>query len=197
MPPVPIRRLLMAVVLCFALVGGSGAAYATAGQEASTPAYGVVAQQVPASDPTPSPTTSEEKQRFAKTRFVLNAGLAAGATYEWIYKPFKEGKFRHGAHGRTFALVKAALAGGFAYNRLKAALHNAQADPTLSRALAPVQNSIESLRDLPTRLRHGETPDDIANHYNSVINSVKDAGKSAGANVTNQVPSADQLTSGG
>jgi hypothetical protein len=186
----------MAVVLCCALVGGSGAAYGAVGQEASTPGYAVVGPEVPASDPTPSPTTSQEKQKFAKTRFVLNAGLAAGATYEWIYKPFKEGKFRKGAHGRTGTLIKAGLAAAFTYNRLKAAVHNAQGDPLLSRAIAPLQNGIESLKDLPSKLRRGETPEDIAQHFNGVIGGVKDAGKSAGVDVKNQVPSFSQLTGG-
>lgn len=182
MPPVPIRRLLLAVVICCALVGGSGAAYAAAGR------------LVPAQDPTPSPTTSAEKQQFAKTRFVLNAGLAAGAAYEWIWKPFKQGKFRHGADHRIMTLVKAGLAGAFTYNRLRAALHNAQGDPTLSKAVAPLQNSVEKLKDLPNKLRHGESADNIAGQYNDVINDVKGAGASAGADVTNQVPSVEQLT---
>jgi hypothetical protein len=77
-----------------------------------------------------SPTSSVAKQKLAKTRFVANAGLAAGATYQWIVKPYRNGKFKKGANGRTVALVKAGLAGTFAYNRLKHAMNNAKGDPT-------------------------------------------------------------------
>ncbi|MFB9587782.1 hypothetical protein [Streptomyces racemochromogenes] len=143
---------------------------------------------------TPSPTTSAEKQKFAKTRFVANAGLAAGATYQWIVKPYREGKFKKGAKGRTFALIKAGLAGAFAYNRLKAAAENAKGDPLLSKAMGPLTAGIESLKGLATKLRKGEAGDADIDAFNNVINGVKEAGKSAGATVTDTVPSTSQLT---
>ncbi|GAA1598513.1 hypothetical protein GCM10009731_59340 [Streptomyces globosus] len=141
----------------------------------------------------PSPTTSAERQRFAKTRFVANAGLAAGATYQWIIKPYQQGKFRKGASGRTFTLIKAALAGAFAYNRLKAAVGNAQADPLLSKALAPLTAGIESLKEMATKLRKGDIAEADISSFQNVINGVKDAGKSAGAPVKDQVPSVSEL----
>lgn len=142
---------------------------------------------------TPSPTTSAERQKFAKTRFVANAGLAAGATYQWIVKPYREGKFKKGAQGRTFALIKAGLAGAFAYNRLKAAVENAKGDPLLSKALAPLTAGIESLKGLGSKLRKGEAGDADIDAFNNVIDGVKEAGKSAGAEVVDKVPSASQL----
>ncbi|MFD0267396.1 hypothetical protein ACFVGY_12480 [Streptomyces sp. NPDC127106] len=141
----------------------------------------------------PTPTTTAERQKFAKTRFVLNAGLAAGATYQWIIKPYRAGKFKKGASGRTFALVKAGLAGAFAYNRLKAAVNNAKGDPLLSKALVPLTAGIESLKGLGTKLRSGQAGDADISSFEGVINGVKDAGKSAGAPVTDQVPSLSQL----
>ncbi|QTD98232.1 hypothetical protein [Streptomyces cyanogenus] len=195
--PVPIRRLVVALTLCCALVAG---ATACGGEQASTrsstkssaqPSGEVRAE--PAAD-TPSPTTSVERQKFAKTRFVANAGLAAGATYQWIVKPWKAGKFKKGAKGRRTTLIKAGLAGAFAYNRLKAAQKNAQADPTLSKALAPLTAAIESLKSLPSKLRSGDG--NAASLFNDVIGDVKDAGKSAGAPVQDQVPSGSQLAKG-
>ncbi|MBW8796355.1 MAG: hypothetical protein JF597_22985 [Streptomyces sp.] len=187
--PVPIRRLVVTLTLCCALVAGvTACAGSTRSKSVDT---GLAA--APVAD-TPSPSTSAEKQKFAKTRFVANAGLAAGATYQWIVKPWKAGKFKKGAHGRTFALIKAAAAGGFAYKRLKAAQRNAQGDPLLSKALAPLTTAIDGLKGLPAKLRKGDTG--AASSFNDVINSVKDAGKSAGAPVHNQVPSAGQLTGG-
>ncbi|MGW6390107.1 hypothetical protein ACWFR1_06275 [Streptomyces sp. NPDC055103] len=145
---------------------------------------------------TPSASATFEQQRLAKTRFVANAGLAAGATYQWIVKPYRAGKFTKGADGRTFALVKAGLAGAFTYNRLKAATNNAKGDPLLSKAVAPLTAGIESLKDLGTKLRKGEVGDADVGAFESVINSVKDAGKSAGAEVVDKVPSASQLSGG-
>ncbi|MFE9135773.1 hypothetical protein [Streptomyces sp. NPDC007355] len=142
---------------------------------------------------TPSSTSTFEQQKLAKTRFVANAGLAAGATYQWIVKPYRAGKFKKGADGRTFALVKAGLAGAFTYNRLKAALDNAKGDPLLSKAVAPLTAGIESLKDLGTKLRKGEAGAADVGAFEGIINSVKNAGKSAGAEVVEKVPSTSQL----
>ncbi|MEU9165880.1 hypothetical protein AB0D29_37100 [Streptomyces sp. NPDC048424] len=145
---------------------------------------------------TPSPSTSAEKQKFAKTRFVANAGLAAGATYQWIIKPYRAGKFKKGAKGRTFALIKAGLAGAFAYNRLKAASDNAKGDPLLAKAMAPLTAGIASLKGLGSKLRKGQAGDADINSFDDVISSVKEAGKSAGAEVVDKVPSTSQLSGG-
>ncbi|MFF8590311.1 hypothetical protein ACF061_02515 [Streptomyces sp. NPDC015220] len=187
--PVPIRRLAVALTLCCALLAGSAAwaASQSGGQQQTDPTAAVVAA-------TPSPTTSAERQKFAKTRFVANAGLAAGATYEWIWKPYKEGKFKKGAHGRKATLLKAGLAGAFTYNRLKAAVRNAKGDPTLSKALAPLNSAIDGLKDLPAKLRKGDGS--AAKSFNDTIDKVKGAGKDAGAPVQNKVPSTSDLKSG-
>ena len=189
--PVPIRRLCVALTLCCALLAG-----ATACGSATGDATQNTAAVVAAAAATPSPSTTVERQKLAKTRFVANAGLAAGATYQWIVKPWKAGKFKKGASGRRFALVKAGLAGAFAYNRLKAAKKNAQGDPALSKALAPLTAGIASLKDLPSKLRKGDSTDATVSSFDDIINKVKDAGKSAGAEVTDKVPSAGQLAGG-
>jgi hypothetical protein len=143
-----------------------------------------------------SPTSSVQQQKLAKTRFVANAGLAAGATYQWIVKPYRNGKFKKGANGRTAALVKAGLAGTFAYNRLKHAVNNAKGDPTLSKLVVPLTGAIDSLKGLPAKLRKGESTDSVVNSFQDTISSVKTEGKDAGATVTDQVPSLSQLKSG-
>ncbi|MFF4346374.1 hypothetical protein [Streptomyces sp. NPDC001530] len=188
--PVPIRRLIVALALSCALLAGATAC----GSGGTTEDTAVAMPATPT--PTPTPTSSAEKQKFAKSRFVANAGLAAGATYEWIVKPWKDGKFKKGAEGRKLALVTAGLAGGFVYNRLKAAAKNAKGDPTLSKAIAPLTADIDALKDQPSKLRNGDSIDAAASSFEDVINKVKDAGKSAGAEVKDQVPSASQLTGG-
>lgn len=202
------RRALTAVVLSTALLAGATACGSGGGDRgqreevssASVAELAALAAAEPAAveadeaaAPTPSPSTTAEKQKFAKTRFVANAGLAAGATYQWIIKPYRAGKFKKGADGRTFALIKAGLAGAFAYNRLKAAAENAKGDPLLSKAMGPLTAGIESLKGLGSKLRKGEAGDADIDAFNNVVNGVKEAGKSAGAEVTDKVPSVSQL----
>ncbi|MFF3888010.1 hypothetical protein [Streptomyces sp. NPDC001914] len=186
--PVPIRRLIVALTLSCVLIGGATACGGDDSDQDTAAATGLAA--------TPTPSTSAEKQKFAKTRFVANAGLAAGATYQWIVKPWRAGTFKKGAEGRRLALVKAGLAGTFAYNRLKAASKNAEGDPALSRAVAPLAAGIAALKGLPAKLRDGDSTDSVVNSFDDVINQVKSAGRSAGAEVKDKVPSASQLSGG-
>ncbi|MEU0916215.1 hypothetical protein [Streptomyces cyaneofuscatus] len=187
---VPLRRPLVAFLLaCAVLV--SATACGDSGDSGSATGTGTSSS---ASASAASPSASAEKQRLAKTRFVANAGLAAGATYQWIVKPYRAGTFKKGAEGRTFALVKAGLAGGFAYNRLKAAAENAKGDPLLSKAVAPLTAGIESLQGMATKLRNGEAGEGDIGAFESVIDSIKNAGKDAGAEVKDKVPSTSQLT---
>ncbi|WUH74232.1 hypothetical protein OG389_11645 [Streptomyces sp. NBC_00435] len=203
------RRALTAVLLSCALLGGATACGSGGGDNAAAGQSDEVsvamaafaeadaaasAEDAEAAAASPAPTSPAEKQKFAKTRFVANAGLAAGATYQWIIKPYRDGKFKKGAKGRRFALVKAGLAGAFAYNRLKAASENAKGDPLLSKAVGPLTAGIESLKGLGSKLRKGDAGDADIGAFENVINGVKDAGKSAGATVTDKVPSAGQLT---
>ncbi|QEU94678.1 hypothetical protein CP970_30680 [Streptomyces kanamyceticus] len=178
--PVSVRRAGVSLTLCCTLLVGATACNDDDKDSAATP----------------TGSSSAEKQKFAKTRFVANAGLAAGATYQWIVKPFRAGKFKGGADGRRFALIKAGLAGAFTYNRLKAATKNAQGDPTLAKAVAPLTAGIDALKDLPSKLRKGEGTDSIVNSFDGIINDVKGAGSSAGAEVKDKVPSAGELAKG-
>ncbi len=144
----------------------------------------------------PSASSSEDKVRFAKTKFVANASLASGAVYQWIYKPHKAGTFKSGAKGRTAALVKGGLAAAFAYNRFKAAIHDAKGDPLLSKAVAPLTGSVDKLKELGSKIKSGNASDADFNQIQSTVNDVKNAGSHNGANVTDKVPSQKELTGG-
>ncbi|MFJ6610804.1 hypothetical protein ACIQPT_11035 [Streptomyces sp. NPDC091289] len=187
---VTLRRTPAALLLSCALLAGTTAC----GDSGDTAGGNAASASAAANSSGASPSASAEKQRLAKTRFVANAGLAAGATYQWIVKPYRAGTFKKGAEGRKFALVKAGLAGGFAYNRLKAATENAKGDPLLSKAVAPLTAGIESLKGLGTKLRKGEAGEGDIGAFESVIDSIKNAGKDAGAEVKDKVPSTSQLT---
>lgn len=178
---IPLRRVLPALVLAAALLLVPACGSSTSGAPGSSAGSA-------------SPTTTAQKQKLAKTRFVANASLAAGATYQWIVKPYRAGKFKKGASRRTFTLVKAGLAGAFAYNRLKAASVNAKGDPTLSKLMAPVTAGIASLKDLPAKLRKGQDAGATVGSFDSIINQVKDAGGKAGADVTDKVPALSDLS---
>ncbi|MFF3734807.1 hypothetical protein ACFYXM_32130 [Streptomyces sp. NPDC002476] len=179
---VPAHRLLLSLLLsCTVLVGIAGCGGDGGGTRSVSGSV------------SPGDTSSAQKQRLAKTRFVANAGLAAGATYQWIVKPYRAGKFKKGADGRQLTLVKAGLAGGFAYDRLKAAVANAKGDPLLSKAVAPLTAGIESLKGLGEKLRRGQAGEGDIGAFEDVIDNVKGAGRSAGAEVKDKVPSASQL----
>ena len=141
-----------------------------------------------------APSTSADRVKLAKTKFVANVGLAAGASYQWLYKPFKAGTFKKGAKGRTFAVVKAGLAGAFTYNRLKAALNDAKGDPTLSKATTALQSGVDKIKGLPSKIKGGTATDADFNQLQSVVDGVKQAGTSNGLTITDKVPSAGQLT---
>ncbi len=179
----PLRRLCLALLLSAVLVSS------TACGDSGSDAGGTATAAADA-----SPTASAGAQKYAKTKFVANAGLAAGAAYQWIVKPYRAGKFKKGAQGRTTTMVKAGLAGLFAYNRLKAAADNAKGDPALAKAVAPLTAGIEKLKGLDTKIRKGEADEGDIGAFQSVINDIKDAGKSAGAEVKNKIPSVSDLS---
>ena len=189
MPTTTLRNSVAAGTLAVSMLVLPACSSSSKSGAATTNAIGAAAATAPA------PTTSAERVKLAKTKFVLNASLAAGAAYQWIYKPFKAGTFKKGAKGRTLALIKGGLAGAFTYNRLSAALTDAKGDPTLSKATGALTAAVASLKDLPSKIKGGKATDADFNQVNTVVDSVKQAGSANGLNVTDQVPSAGQLTS--
>jgi hypothetical protein len=75
---------------------------------------------------------------FAKTKFLLHAGLAFGAIHRYIYKPLRNGALRSGAPGRIRVLLKGATAALFAVHELRVA-HD---DALSSNLLRPLANKI-------------------------------------------------------
>jgi hypothetical protein len=133
-----------------------------------------------------SGTTSTTK--FAKTKFVIHAGLAFGAFHHWIYKPIKAGDLKHPLQHKL-AIVKAGLAGAFVYHELKLALGDAQADPTLAKLVAPITALQNKISGLPAAVKNGSvTPDDIQ-QYDNEISSISQQAQAAGQTITEQVPS--------
>ena len=90
--------------------------------------------------------------RFAKTKFLLHAGIASGAFYRYIYKPYRSGAFKKTAPGRSKALTKAAASGLVVVHELKIAARDARCDgPTLKKLAGPISavlTAVTSLRAL-------------------------------------------------
>lgn len=108
---------------------------------------------------------------FAKTKFLIHAGLAFGAFHRYIWKPFRSGGFtpplRHKA-----AIVKAGLAALFAYHEAKLALQDAQASPLLSKLVSPLTSLEGRLASLGTQLKQGKLDAPGISAANSSVNSV-------------------------
>jgi hypothetical protein len=126
---------------------------------------------------------------FAKTKFLLHAGLAFGAFHRYIYKPYKAGGFSPPSQHKA-AIVKAGLAGLFAYHETKIALQDARASKVLSRLLGPVLAVQTGLRTLAGRLHGGNLDAAGIESTNGAINSLGAQSKSAGATISDHTPPA-------
>ena len=167
----PAPLIWMAILLVAAAIAGCGG-----GTNAST--AGVSAGG--------GATSSTGTTHFAKTKFVLHAGLAFGAFHRYIYKPYKEGKFSGGLLHHKLATIKAALAAGFAYHEIKLALHDARSSKLLSKALSPLLALQTKLGSLESELKHGSVDGSAITSASSDAGQTSQAGAKAGQPVTDQ-----------
>lgn len=130
-------------------------------------------------------TTSHVK--LAKTKFGLHAGLAFGAFHHFIYRPFRSGALRHPLQHKL-AFANAALAVVFVRHELVLALHDAQADRTLSRVVAPITALQAKLTATRSAIKSGNVNGAQLNQTNGSIGSIKQQAASAGHPITEQVP---------
>jgi hypothetical protein len=99
--------------------------------------------------------TSNTKS-FAKTRFAADLGGAFFLSRRYLYQPYRAGKFKKGASGRTFAIIKGTAAAAASVKLLKNARDNAQANPTLCKTIArPLSALIDQLGGIGGALRSG------------------------------------------
>ena len=144
--------LLVSAALLLAGCGGGDTSSAgpSAGSGVSSSPTAAASSSGPAACPT------ENTRSFAKTRFVADLGGAAFLTKRYIYGPYRDGKFRKGASGRTVAVVKAGVAAATSVKLLKNARDNAQANPTLCTSIAgPLSAASASLGGVTTALSSG------------------------------------------
>lgn len=160
------RRLsLLITALMMALVVGCGgdsdSANTTTAQTPGAVSSGDASQTGSAS-PSSAACASAGTRKFAKTRFLANAGLAYGAFNRYILKPYQAGKFTKGADGRVAALAKAGASAVFVADQLRRAKNNAAADPTLCKLAVPLEKAAVSLTGLVAGLKSGNfNPTDL------------------------------------
>ena len=133
--------VLLVVAGCVATVGVTGCGSSKSSSSA-------------AQSSTPAGTSTTSKTSFAKTKFVLHFGLAAGAFHRYIYKPFKSGAFSHPL-SHKLALVKAAAAAGFTYHELKLAAVDVRSSKILSALFSPITLLAANFAALARDFRHG------------------------------------------
>ena len=167
-----------AVLIC--VLAALGIALAGCGSSSSSSSSGGAAAAS-----TTSATTSSIG--LAKTKFVLHAGLAFGAFHRWIYKPLKAGELQHPL-SHKLTTIKAALAVGFIVHELKLALADAQADPTLSKLVAPITAIQSKFSGAVSGIKSGNVDTAGLNSVESAIGSLKSQASSAGQSITEQTP---------
>jgi hypothetical protein len=174
-------RITIIAVLGVLTLGVAGCGSSTSSSSASAPAAGATSSAA-------SGTSATSTTKFAKTKFVLHAGLAFGAFHRWIYKPAKAGTLTH-PFQHPLTAAKAALAAAFTYHELKLALADAQADPTLSKLVAPITALQDKFRGVSDSVKSGDVSSGDVGGLDSAISSLKSQAASAGQTITEQAPS--------
>jgi hypothetical protein len=131
---------------------------------------------------TPQACPTAQTRKFAKTRFITNAGLAAGAFKRYIYDPYRRGDFKGGSEKHKRTIVKAAAAGLFTLDQLRRARANVQADPTLCKALsAPMQKLGVAMKSMVDKLKKGDVDPTSIGAASGALEQTRGAAGSAGA----------------
>ena len=175
------KRVLVLVVsltmVVFLAAGCKSSSTAAAGSGASVSTSSVAsASAVPTSCPTSA-------SGFAKTKFVTHAALGFGAFHRYIYKPYRAGTFKSGAHGRITGFIKAGLAALFIKREVRLAAQAAQNSPALCKViLAPLRTVSETVQDAVSKLKQGDTSGVGA--VEGAISQVESKSSSQGSSIT-------------
>jgi hypothetical protein len=172
------KRLLVLVVslalVVFLAAGCQSSSTAAAGN-------GVSATSIASASAAPTSCPSEASG-FAKTEFVAHAALGFGAFHRYIYKPYRAGTFRSGAHGRLAAFVKAGLAVLVVKREVRLAFAAAQNSPALCRLIvSPLRTVSETGQAAVSKLKQGDASGVGA--VESAVSQVESQSASQGTNI--------------
>lgn len=174
-----ISLLLTALMLAFTVSCGGDDTTGTATQPGAA-ASGATGTASPSS----SACASAGTRKFAKTRFLVNAGLAYGAFNRYILNPYQAGKFKQGVDGRVAALAKAGASAVFVADQLRRAKNNAAADPSLCKLAVPLEKAAVALTGLVSGLKTGSfNPADLIG-ADSLLKQIGKDSAGAGATIT-------------
>jgi len=130
---------------------------------------------------TPPSSSGQAHIHFAKTKFVLHAGLAFGAFHRWIYKPFKAGDFSHPLRHKL-DVVKALAAAAFVSHEVLLARQDVGASKLLRRVVLPLVTIGGAVAVIRSALKSHQAPSaSTVGSANSSISTVKSDSASGGA----------------
>jgi hypothetical protein len=179
-----VARAVVVLVLPLLVIAGCGPTSSTSSAPPAGPATSSATADPSssASDAAPvdggCPATATTS--FAKTKFVLHAGLAFGAFHRYLWKPYRAGTFGKGASGRVTAFVKGGLAALFVKREVRLASEDVKADPTLCRAIAaPLASIGNDVQGAVDRLKGGDASG--LDRVDSSITSAESASSKGGA----------------
>jgi hypothetical protein len=171
------RSLVLVVSLALVVVLAAGCKSSSTAAAGS----GVSATSVASASVAPTSCPSEASG-FAKTEFVAHAALGFGSFHRYIYKPYRAGTFRSGAHGRLTAFVKAALAALFIKREVRLAFAAAQNSPALCKLIvSPLRTVSETVQTAVSKLKQGDASGVGA--IDSAISQVESQSSSQGTNI--------------
>src|SRR5581483_5289421 len=168
------RLLVLVVSLTVVVFLASGCK-----SSSTTAAGGASATSIASASAAPAACPSEASG-FAKTKFLAHAALGFGAFHRYIYKPYRAGTFRSGAHGRLAAFIKAGLAALFVKREIRLAFAAAQNSPALCKlVVSPMRTVSETVQAAVSKLKHGDASG--VGSVESAISQVKSQASSQGA----------------
>ena len=191
-----VLRLVVALMLSVTLAL-SGCTKSESGAAATVNGGASTSASPPSAAGAGSPCPTSNTIAFAKTKFVLHAGLGVGSFHRYIYSPFRGGEFTSGGTIHKVATYgKAALAAAFTYHELKLVAQDIKASPALCKVLiAPLAKVTQGVSALTDKLKHRDSGG-VETVNTDLTNLTSLAGQN-GAAITDVTPSASQLASGG
>lgn len=175
--------LILAVSGCLAAFGLSGCGSSGSSSTAAGGGGSTVA------------SSASGSTHFAKTKFLLHAGLAFGAFHHFIYQPVKAGDLRH-PFLHKFTLVKAGLAAVFVYHELKLAAVDVHSSKILRALFRPLTAAAATVRSLRSSITGGGGASSVTG-LNSQLTQIGNTASSKGQTISDSIPGASQLASGG
>jgi hypothetical protein len=172
----PVSLVLVIPLLVLAL-SASGCKSTSTATPAATPSASVTASASTSACPTSNTTA------FAKSKFVLHVGLAAGTFHRYIYAPYQAKAFSKGTSGRLKASLKGGATALFDVHEINKAIVDVKASPVLCKALVALLTRVAAaFQALKSKLTGGDTSGVPA--LQTALSSVSSTSAQDGAAIT-------------